>query len=131
MKGEDKGPGNAQQQPSAKPEAQRTEQGKVNDFAVFSKEEFKDFHRTLDPKESRYLIVLPWFDGKVYVGSRTWLMSWGEKAIDILKKKKELTNDELASELKISWNGARTIAISLCNEGMIIESKKGYYSLVE
>jgi hypothetical protein len=116
-----------------RPQAQRQEQGrgKVNDFAVFSKEEFREFQRSLDPKESKYLIILPWFDGKVYVGSRAWLVSWGEKAIDVLKKKKELTNDELASELKINWNGARTIAISLCNEGMIIESKKGYYSLVE
>ncbi|MCX6773673.1 MAG: hypothetical protein NTY68_01590 [Candidatus Micrarchaeota archaeon] len=134
MKGETANPETreAQQASQSRPaQAQRTGQGKVGDFAVFSKDEFREFQRNLDPKESKYLIILPWFDGKVYVGSRTWLMSWGEKAIEVLRKKKELTNDELASELKVNWNGARTIAISLCNEGMIIESKKGYYSLVE
>jgi len=105
--------------------------GKVGDFAVFSKDEFREFQRGMDQKELKYLLVLPWFDGKVYVGSRIWLVSWGQKAMDAIRKRGELTNDELATDLRISADGARTVAISLCNEGIVIESKKGYYSLVE
>jgi hypothetical protein len=111
--------------------AQQKASSKIGDYAVFSKEDFNVFYRASSQYELRALAIMPWFDGKVYVASRTWVQNWAQKAIELFRKKNELTDEEIASGIKVSMDGARTIAISLCNEGIVAESKKGHYSLAE
>ncbi len=111
--------------------AQQKASSKIKDFAVFSKDEFNAFYRATSQYELRSLAIIPWFDGKVYVASRNWVFAQGQKAVELFREKGELTDEELAKELGIGADGARTIAISLCNEGIMVESKKGHYALAE
>jgi hypothetical protein len=111
--------------------AQQKASSKIGDYAVFSKEDFNVFCRASSQYELRALAIVPWFDGKVYVASRTWVQNGMQKAVELFKKKNELSDEEIASGIKTGIDGARTIAISMCNEGILAESKKGHYSLAE
>jgi hypothetical protein len=111
--------------------AQQKADAKISDYAVFSKDDFNVFYRATSQNELRSLAIVPWFDGKVYVASRNWIMGQGQKAVELFRKKGELTDEEMAKELGIGADGARTVAISLCNEGIMVESKKGHYALAE
>jgi hypothetical protein len=111
--------------------AQQKASAKIGEYAVFSKDEFNVFYRASSQYELRSLAIVPWFDGKVYVASRDWVFGQGQKAVELFRRKGELTDDEMAKELGIGVDGARTIAISLCNEGIMVESKKGHYALAE
>jgi hypothetical protein len=104
---------------------------KIGDYTVFSKDDFNVFYRSSSQFELRSLAIIPWFDGKVYVASRSWVQNWAQKAVELFREKGELTDEEMASGLKIDVDGARTIAISLCNEGIVSETKKGRYALAE
>jgi hypothetical protein len=104
---------------------------RIGDYAVFSRDDFNSFYRGSAQNTLRSLAIIPWFDGKVYVALRGWVQGWAPKAIEALRKRGDASTEELAEEMKMSADGARTVAISLCNEGLAVESRKGRYSLAE
>jgi hypothetical protein len=95
----------------------------AGEASVFSRQHAQKFRQGT-------LAGIKGFDGKYYVIRVSLLRTWSEKILQLLSQHPQLSLSSLAEQSKAKEGLVKTVCAFLCEEGEILEKRKGLYARV-